>query len=145
VAQALFLAHLAATLVMVGIIWFVQVVHYPLFERVGKSDFPSYSAAHSRLTGPVVGPPMLLEAATAAALPLFRPAGVPAPLVWAGLALLAPVWLSTALLQVPRHRSLGLGLDSRAHRSLVLSNWARTATWSARGLIVLWMAALAIA
>ena len=27
------LVHLAATLVMVGVIWFVQIVHYPLFSR----------------------------------------------------------------------------------------------------------------
>ncbi len=53
---------------MVGVIWFVQVVHYPLFSRVGDSGFAAYSGAHSRLTGFVVGPPMLVEAATAVAL-----------------------------------------------------------------------------
>jgi hypothetical protein len=140
-----FLTHLAATLVMVGIIWFVQVVHYPLFERVGKPGFSAYSAAHSHLTGLVVGPPMLLEAATAVVLLFVRPAGVPVILVWAGLALLALVWLSTALLQVPRHRALGLGFDVHDHRSLVLSNWVRTGAWNARGFLVLWMAALAMA
>jgi hypothetical protein len=80
VAKAVFLAHLTATLAMVGIIWFVQVVHYPLFERVGKCGFQAYSAADSCLTGLVVGTPMLVEAATAVA-PLFsRPSGVPAAL-----------------------------------------------------------------
>ena len=144
-AQLVFLTHLAATLVMVGIIWFVQVVHYPLFERVGKAGFSAYSAAHSHLTALVVGPPMLLEAAPAVALLFVRPAGVPAVLVWARLALLALVWLSTALLQVPRHHALGLGFGVRDHRSLVLSNWVRTCAWNVRGLLVLWMAALAMA
>ena len=142
--QIVLLTHLAATLVMVGVIWFVQVVHYPLFERVGKAGFSAYSAAHSYLTGLVVGPPMLLETATALALLFVRPAGVPAVLVWAGLALLALVWFSTGLLQVPRHRALGLGFDALDHRSLVLSNWVRTGAWSVRGLLVLWMAALAM-
>jgi hypothetical protein len=59
------LAHLAATLFMVGVIWFVQVVHYPLFSRVGPEKFSLYSEAHSRLTTYVVGPPMLAEASTA--------------------------------------------------------------------------------
>ena len=48
---------------MVGIIWLVQIVHYPLFSRVGAAGFAIYSGAHSRLTGLVVGPPMLVEAA----------------------------------------------------------------------------------
>ena len=35
------LTHLAATLYMVGVIWFVQVVHYPLFARAGAEGFAS--------------------------------------------------------------------------------------------------------
>jgi hypothetical protein len=47
----------AATLFMTGVIWFVQVVHYPLMARVGAAGFPDYEAAHARLTGyVVVGP-----------------------------------------------------------------------------------------
>ena len=76
--QLVFLAHVAATLFMVGLIWFVQIVHYPLFGSVGRGGFAGYSQAHSRLTGFVVGPPMLVEAGTAVALmhglfPLEKP------------------------------------------------------------------------
>jgi hypothetical protein len=137
------LANLAATFVMVGIIWFVQIVHYPLFSGVGPANFPAYSGAHARLTGLVVGPPMLAEAATTLVLFLGPPAGVPVWLAATGLALLAVIWLSTALLQAPRHRKLGVGFDAASHRFLVSSNWLRTACWSARGLVVLWMAAKA--
>ncbi|MDP9425766.1 MAG: hypothetical protein M3P37_06925 [Actinomycetota bacterium] len=128
---------------MVGLIWFVQVVHYPLFARVGEEGFLLYSDAHSRLTSYVVGPPMLLEAGTALLLVFLRPEGVPLYLAIVGLALVAVIWLSTALLQVPRHTALGAGFDRSAWRGLVGTNWIRTAAWSARGLIVLWMAALA--
>ena len=140
-AQSLLLAQVSATLVMVGIVWIVQVVHYPLSERVGDSGFPAYSTAHSHLTRVVVSPPMLVEGATVVALLFFRPTALCASLAWAGLGLLAVVWLSTALLQVPRHRALGLGFDQQAHRILVLSSWARTAARSTRGLLVLAMAA----
>ncbi len=135
------LVHLAATFVMVGIIWFVQIVHYPLFARVGASGFPAYSGAHSRLTGLVVGPPMLAEAATAVALVLIPPPGVPRWLAGIGLGLLAAIWLSTALAQSPLHRELGRGFDPASHGSLVGSNWLRTVCWSARGVVALWMAA----
>jgi len=143
--EVLLLINLAATLVMVGIIWFVQIVHYPLFGSVGTGGFSAYSGAHSRLTGFVVGPPMLIEAATTVLLVIAQPEAIPAGAAWAGLLLLAGVWISTALLQAPRHRDLGFGFDASAHRSLVLSNWIRTALWSARGLLVLWMEARVMA
>ncbi len=133
------LAHAGATLAMVGLIWFVQVVHYPLMGRVGRDLFPPYAKAHSRLTSRVVGPPMLLEAATAALLIPLRPDGVPLSYALLGAALLAGVWLSTALLQVPRHTALGRGFDRSEHRRLVATNWLRTALWSLRGLLVLAM------
>lgn len=139
--ELLLLVHTGATLFMVGLIWFVQVVHYPLFGGVGEEKFAAYAEAHSRLTSWIVGPPMLLEAATSVALLFFRPTEIPAWAAWVGLILLAAIWLSTAFLQVPRHTALGDGFDMSAHKSLVLSNWIRTTGWSARGLLVLWMVA----
>ncbi|CAN5704464.1 hypothetical protein BH24ACT22_BH24ACT22_00400 [soil metagenome] len=126
---------------MVGLIWFVQIVHYPLFGSVGSDGFRTYAEAHSRLTTWVVGPPMLLEASTATLLIFVRPQSVPGTLVWTGAVLLAIAWLSTAFLQVPRHTSLGFGFDVGAHEFLVRSNWVRTVAWSLRGLVVLWMTA----
>jgi len=138
------LAHLAATLFMVGVIWFVQVVHDPLFSRIGPENVSLYSEAHSRLTTYVVGPPMLVEATTALLLAFRRPESVSLAAALIGLSLVAVVWLSTALLQVPRHRTLGSGFDRRAWSVLVLSNWVRIVAWSARGVLVLWMTARAI-
>ena len=137
------LVHVAATMFMVGVIWFVQVVHYPLFAGVGRDGFADYSTAHSRLTGLVVGPPMLIEAATAVALVVSPPPGIPFFLPLLGIVLLAVVWLSTAFLQSPQHGVLGRGFDAASHRFLVVSNWLRTACWTARGGVVLLMAALA--
>jgi hypothetical protein len=131
--------HAAATWTMVGVIWFVQLVHYPLLDRAGGSDFASYQRRNTRRTAWVVIPPMIVEALTAAALAVAPPAGVPRGAAWTGLALVAVIWLSTALLQVPRHRRLEHAYDARAHRGLVATNWLRTAAWSARGLLVLWV------
>jgi hypothetical protein len=138
-AAALVLMHLAATLYMVGLIWFVQVVHYPLFARVGTDAFSAYERAHVSRTHPVVGPAMLLEAASALALLVTSPSLVPPGLAWVGLLLLAVIWLSTALLQVPRHRELAAGFEPAAHARLVASNWIRTLGWTARGTLALWL------
>ncbi len=138
------LVQLAATLYMLGLIWFVQAVHYPLFGMVGERQFSAYEVAHCARTNWVVGPPMLAELGSALFLVWQAPAGVPPAAAWLGLGLLGVVWISTALLQVPRHAELTDGFDAAAHRALVSTNWLRTAAWSARGLLVLWMTARAM-
>ena len=129
--------HLAATGMMIGVIWFVQVVHYPLLAMVGRDGYPAYQAEHQRRTGIAVAPPMLLELATGAWLALRPSPFLPASAAWTGLALLAVVWLSTFLLQVPQHRRLERGFDAAAHRRLVRGNWIRTVAWTLRGILLL--------
>jgi hypothetical protein len=143
-ALTLLLANAFATIFMTGLIWFVQVVHYPLFARVGNSEFPAYSRAHQTLTTLVVGPPMLVEALTAALLVVVRPTGVSAALSWTGLALVAMIWLSTAALQVPSHAKLVQGFDPAIGSFLVQTNWIRTVGWTARAVVVLAMLAQAM-
>lgn len=137
----LLLVHLGSTLAMAGLIWFVQIVHYPLFAHVGPERFASYEALHSQLTSLVVVPLMCTEAFTAAALLWLRPPGVSFALAAAGLALVVLIWLSTFFVQVPLHQALAAGFDADAHRRLVGSNWVRTVLWSLRAVVVLWMAA----
>ena len=131
------LANVAATLYMTGLVWFVQVVHYPLFAGVGPDRWPAYAAAHQRLTTLVVGPPMLLELGTALLLAWRPPSGDARTLPLAALALLAVVWLSTALLQVPAHGRLTSGFDADIARGLVAWNWVRTVAWTGRAGVVL--------
>jgi hypothetical protein len=124
--------HLLATVFMAGLIVFVQVVHYPLMARVGADTFAAYERAHTVRTGWVVGLPMLVEAASAVWLVAVPPAPGLRGAAMAGLALLAVIWLSTALLQMPAHGRLEAGFDTVAHRRLVASNWIRTVAWLAR-------------
>ena len=132
------LAQAASTWTMVGIIWFVQVVHYPLFARVRGAEYARYMAGHTRLTTWVVAPPMLLEALCAALLAVRATAGIDRLAAWIGILLIVVIWASTWLLQVPRHRRLADGFDPRAHASLVSTNWIRTISWSLRGVLALW-------
>jgi len=129
---ALLSLHLAATAAMFGLIWFVQVVHYPLFAAVGRDGFVSYEAAHRRRTAFVVGPLMAAEGLTAGLLVIAPPAGVGLALPAAGLVLLGVIHTSTVWLQVPRHAELNEGYDDATLRRLVLSNWVRTVGWSVR-------------
>jgi hypothetical protein len=139
--NAIFLTHLAATLAMAGVIWMVQLVHYPLFGRVGESGFAAYGAEHASRITLVVGPLMLVELATAVALVWTRPAAMPGWAAVVGLALVAALWVSTWLVQVPLHATLAHGFDAAVHERLVATNWVRTAAWTARAGLTLWVAA----
>ncbi|MEZ4647789.1 MAG: hypothetical protein R3E97_03220 [Candidatus Eisenbacteria bacterium] len=147
---AIWILHLAATLFMTGVIWFVQLVHYPLFTGVGASGFADYEREHSRRTSWVVVLPMLVELATGVYLAFTGSIGGPAGfltlgepqlrvLSWAAFGLLIAIWTSTFLLQVPAHGILARGFDRSAHRRLVTTNWIRTVLWSARSVLLLWL------
>lgn len=128
---------------MTGLIWFVQIVHYPLTGSVGAEALATYQAKHMRRTSWVVGPPMLLEAAMAGWLLLDPPGGVPRWMLWAGAGLLVVVWMSTALLQVPAHNRLLTEGSTRAVPRLVSTNWIRTIGWTVRAGLALWVLILA--
>jgi hypothetical protein len=132
----LFTLHFAATLFMTGVIWVVQVLHYPMLGRSGNA-FDECQAFHLAKTGWVVGPPMLVEGITGAVL-LWQNWRV--PMLWAASALLCVIWISTAFLQVPRHNELARGWDARAHAGLVRTNWIRTAAWTARAAVLILLA-----
>ncbi len=136
-----FLTNLAATLFMTGLIWLIQLVHYPLFDKVGAANFSAYAQAHQRLITPLVGIVMLLELVTALALLTEQPTYLSAWASWVGAALLGIVWLSTLLLQIPAHGQLSAGFTPEAHAALVMTNWVRTAAWSLRSYLLLTSAA----
>ena len=131
----LLLVHAAATWFMTGLIWFVQVVHYPLAGHVHEASFVGYQQAHMAKTSLVVIPPMLAELAAAFVLLVHPPSGLPGWAPWLGAVLLGGVWASTAFLQVPAHSALTTGLDLEQVRRLVTTNWIRTILWTLRGIL----------
>jgi hypothetical protein len=137
--RVVLLANVAATLLMTGTIWVIQLVHYPLFNRVGTESFRAYADAHTSAITCLVLPLMAVEALTALAL-VMQPLPIPnvSPLVWwIGLALVGVVWFMTAFVHVPQHGQLAGGFDQATYQALVLSNWIRTLAWSARSALML--------
>ena len=136
-AESLFALQFASTWFMTGLIWFVQVVHYPLAAEVGEAAYVRYQGEHMRRTTWVVGPAMLVEGVTAVGAIWRPPPGIGTAGVWLGIVMLVGIWASTALLQVPAHDRLARGFDRSAHGALVRWNWLRTGLWSARALTLL--------
>jgi hypothetical protein len=82
-------ANTIATAVMVGVIWFVQVVHYPLLAQFGSTQSVAVAEQHQQRTGYVVGLPMLVEGLSTLWLLARRPDGVAVLLPWVNAVLLA--------------------------------------------------------
>jgi len=128
-----------ATVFMTGLIWFVHVVHYALYSRIGAAAW--YERAHVSRTAFVVAPVMIVEAITAILLLPLRPAYVPEWSVWLGLGLLAVIWLLSFLILVPQHFLLAGSTDPKEIHIVMRVNALRTALWTARSVLVLWMLA----
>ena len=133
------LLNFASAWMMVGLIWLIQIVHYPLFAFVGKDAFVSYASQHVRSITLIVAPIMLIELVTSIALFSFRPPAVQKWMVILGMFLVAVAWISTWLLQIPAHEKLVSGFDSAAYLRLVGTNWIRTIAWTCHGIVTGWM------
>lgn len=124
---------------MAGVIWLIQLVHYPLFAQVGPEQFVQYADSHNRLITPLVASLMLAE--LVAALTLLTPIA-PSGLrtaAAAGAIILAVIWACTFFLSVPAHAQLAGGFDPAAHARLVTTNWIRTLGWTLRAGLSIWM------
>lgn len=112
-----------STLMMASLVWFVRLVHYPLFARVGEREFGCFEKEHVRRTTWVVAPLMIAEAACVIGL-VFLSWGSPyRGLMLLGLLLLGVIWASTAFIQVPCHKRLDNRFDLHAAHRLVWTNW----------------------
>lgn len=136
-----FLVHAAATWGMTSVIWFIQLVHYPAYRDVGPAEFSRFQDLATARTGFIVGPLMVAEAGTAVLL-LWHPlAGLPLSQFWIGLPPLAVCWLSTLCIQVPLHFRLKAQHSPALIDRLLLTNWIRTLSWTARAILVTkWLA-----
>jgi hypothetical protein len=133
--DGLLFLNLAATGFMASVIWFVQVVHYPLMQHYTRESFADVCLAHQRLTQRVVIVPMLLEVVTSIGLVI---AGGSLP-TWIGLILTGVTGFTTVLVSVPLHENLAKAWDAETHRKLCRTNWLRTAGWTLHAGLLLGM------
>lgn len=136
----LFSLHTIASLFMFGVIWYVQVVHYPFFKFLRNEEEVHGLEFHQKRTGYLVIPAMIIELGTAIWL-LFKPF----PNLFCAILLLvltvAPLF-TTFILQVPCHKSLLKNREERTLNRLINTNWIRTWLWSLKAIflfILLWI------
>lgn len=117
------IANLAVSWALLGLIWVIQLVHYPLFEQVSVERWADYHARHTRQITIVVAPLMLAELAIAGLLVVQHPAD---SLIWISAGIVVAMWVSTFFVQVPIHTALGRAWDLPLIHRLSNTNWIRT-------------------
>ena len=126
--------HLIATSVMVGVIWVIQLVHYPSFHFIELKQYTTFQRFHMSRISYVVIPAMLTELFTLILIIISM--DQIDTLVLASAILLIFIWLITAVFFSGVHQKLTLGYDQTVVDKLVKLNWGRTLLWTLRLLLI---------
>ena len=127
--------HFLSTSLMVGIIWVIQLLHYPAFNFIKESDYVEFQHFHMQRISFIVVPVMILELFSAFMLVYY----VRSNLLILCLIILLFIWLITFVFFTKLHQSLLDGYDKIIVDKLVQINWSRTVLWSLRLIILIYI------
>jgi len=139
------LAHLLAAWFMVGMIWTIHLVHYPLFAEVGPDTYVAFQSAHVDRIGALLLIPWLLEGVTLLGLLWVafvsgrRELRLPVAI---GAVAMAAVLVISGFWSAPAHGELADGFDSSVHDRLMTANLIRALAWTIRGATAAWIVAI---
>ena len=141
-SRTILVIHVAATLFMVGLIWTIHYVHYPLFANVGESTYVSFQAEHVERIGKLLFVPWLTEGITLLGILALAFLGghkalrVPAVINGAAMAV---VLVISGFWSAPAHAKLADGFDKSLHDQLMTVNLIRTLAWTVCGICAVWI------
>ena len=135
---SMLLLQLFSTFFMTGLIWVIQLVHYPSFVYVDRKSFVDFENFHGKRISLIVIPAMVLELLSALGLYLVAPEAL-LTLAGVNLGLLLLVWAVTLMVSARLHGKLLKGYNPSYIQQLVSTNWARTFLWTARSFLVLYI------
>lgn len=119
--------YLYSNIAMVGIIWIIQLVHYPSFLYVSKDKGYQFQELHMKRITFIVMPLMLIEFLSGAIV-LYKEYNNLLLLI--SFVVLLFIWCWTFFVNVPIHSKLLKNFDDQLIFALVRSNWPRTLAWT---------------
>ena len=126
--------HFLSTSIMVGVIWVIQLLHYPSFHFVQKSDYPKFQQFHMSRISLIVIPAMIIEFITGILMLQF---GFSSNFLFiSSLVILITIWGITFIFFTKMHQVLISGYNEIIVNRLISINWSRTLLWSLRLLIL---------
>ena len=130
----LFFLNVISAFFLTGVIWTIQIVHYPSFHYIDKLSFVNFHQFHERRISIIVMPLMVLELISSVSL-YFNDMSNHTFLL--NLIIVGLIWCSTFFIQVPIHNILSQKKDIMMIEKLVNTNWIRTFLWSMRMLLII--------
>ena len=127
--------HFLSTSLMVGIIWVIQLLHYPAFHFIKESNYVKFQHFHMQRISFIVVPVMILELFSAFMLVYYLRSN----LLTICLIILLFIWLITFVFFTKLHQSLLDGYNKTIVDKLVKINWSRTILWSLRLIILIYI------
>ena len=127
--------HFLSTSLMVGIIWVIQLLHYPTFHFIKESDYVEFQHFHMQRISFIVVPVMIIELLSGFMLVYYFRSN----LLILCLIILLFIWLITFVFFTKLHQSLLDGYDKKIVDKLVKINWSRTVLWSLRLIILIYI------
>lgn len=126
-------ANRAISFALLGLIWIVQLVHYPAFQFIDRDRFQEFEDFHTRRISFIVAPLMILELLLAVLLLV----GSSYSIGYIFLSIIVVlIWLSTIFLSVPCHKELAIDKNDVIIKRLIITNWFRTILWSIKGVVL---------
>lgn len=125
--------YLAISWMLTGLIWVIQLVHYPSFRFVDSDQFLDFHHHHTFRITLIVMPTMLVELALA--IYFFVQNSLGAASLWQ-LIMVGLIWGSTFFIQIPLHNRLVERKEEEVINRLVQSNWLRTFLWTGKALLL---------
>ena len=128
------LGHLIFTSIMTGVIWVIQIVHYPSFHFIEKELYTAFQKFHMNKISIIVIPIMLAELITG--IMLFLDKSSKSPFLTISIIILVLIWLITGVFFTKAHNELIAGYQELVVNQLVAMNWIRTLLWTLRLLLL---------
>ena len=120
---------------MVGIIWVIQLLHYPTFHFIKESGYEEFQHFHMQRISFIVIPVMITELLSGFMLVYYFRSNL---LIFC-LIILLVIWLITFIFFTKLHQILLGGYDKIIVDKLVQINWSRTVLWSLRLIILIYI------
>ncbi len=127
------------TFMLTGLMWCVQLVNYPLFPWVDREKFCDFEKKYQKRISFLLFPLIVLECFFAVLMFTVAKDGEFRTVTYVLFLLLLFIWFSTFCLQIPEHAELANGFSLKNIKRLILTNWIRTAAWTLRSLLLLWL------
>ena len=128
--------HIISTSIMVGVIWVIQLVHYPSFKYVNESDYIIFQKYHMSNISNIVFPVMFTELITALIILFF---GEKSLFFVLSLICLFLIWVMTGVLFTKYHSILKEGKDLTIIEKMIKANWIRALLWTMRLIMILFV------